>query len=65
MIENLERTGYPDGKIPPHILCGNCGAMLFEDDVYYPELGVCEHCVALYEKRIEWEELHDSRRVAW
>lgn len=46
VIRNMERTGYPDGKIPPHPICPICEREC--DKVYknrdYGVLG-CEWCI--------------------
>ena len=36
-----------------HIVCQNCGEKLYDGDTYYPELGVCEHCLSDYKEGVE------------
>lgn len=53
MICSCDRCmGYaePDEEKPVDY-CEGCGADLYEDEVYYPMLGVCEHCLHEFEKR--------------
>jgi hypothetical protein len=34
---------------PPVTYCENCGAELYNEDIYYPELEVCEFCIGDFE----------------
>ena len=48
VIENLCRTGYPDGKEPEYPVCPHCGADA--EDFYKNRLGQivgCEHCLTV------------------
>ena len=38
-----------------YILCTNCGERLYEGDIYYPEIGLCEYCLPNYKERVEIE----------
>ena len=47
VIRNLERTGYPDGKLP-EVVCPNCGAecaTFYQDNADNHIIG-CEYCVS-------------------
>ena len=39
-----------------HLVCPNCEQSLYEGDIYYPELGLCEYCLQDYKERVELEE---------
>ncbi|MGN1157110.1 MAG: hypothetical protein ACI4TK_13110 [Agathobacter sp.] len=58
IIENMERTGYPDGQEPKALICPLCGSEA--DDFYFRDgecIG-CSECIrtkAFYE--IEEEKL--------
>ena len=59
VVTNMERTGYPDGKIPQTYMCQICGA---EDvrEIYsngYQGVVGCEKCIL---KSDPWEIL-DNR----
>lgn len=43
-IRNLERTGYPDGKIPERTYCPVCGAETDDYFVAYGEVIGCPEC---------------------
>jgi formylmethanofuran dehydrogenase subunit E len=38
-----------------YLECSSCGEKLYDGDVYYPELYVCEHCLKSYQVRVEIE----------
>ena len=54
VIQNMEGTGYPDGKEPEWPICPSCET---ETDTFYKdELGIiigCENCIATVDA---WEE---------
>lgn len=46
IIRNCERTGYPDGKEPPHPVCPVCGEEC--DTIYKSRSGIiagCDVCI--------------------
>jgi formylmethanofuran dehydrogenase subunit E len=38
-----------------YIECPTCGERLYEGDVYYPDLLLCDSCIRDYQKRVEIE----------
>lgn len=36
-----------------YIECPTCGEKLYEGDIWYPELMLCESCIRDYQKRVE------------
>lgn len=58
VVQNLERTGYPDGKEPRYPRCPVCG---YETDMFYKDrdgwiIG-CDKCVSTVDA---WEETSDE-----
>lgn len=46
-------SGCPNKPDPiPILKCENCNMELFDGDVYYPELGVCQYCVEDFEEEV-------------
>lgn len=49
-----------------YIVCKGCGNKLYYDDVYYPDLDLCEVCIDIYKKYAEpdvyWEEEEEYHR---
>lgn len=55
VIQNMERTGYPDGKEPPQPVCPVCGAeceTMYQDRYDKGEYIGCDVCV---EAEDAWE----------
>ena len=44
----------------PIATCFNCGEDLFEGDIYYPLLDLCEHCIKEYEVEVVKENPLDE-----
>ena len=36
-----------------HIVCTNCGENLYDGDIYYPSIGLCEYCLPDYKERVD------------
>ena len=45
VIRNLERTGYPDGKIPVYPHCPVCGAECYTIYRHCSEIVGCDECI--------------------
>ena len=59
VIQNCERTGYPDGKDPVYPICPVCGCA--SDTFYkdkYGDLFGCDECVTTVDA---WEATSDER----
>ena len=58
VIQNMERTGYPDGKEPRYPRCPCCGC---ETDTYYKDKNSCifgcSECVSTIDA---WEETENE-----
>lgn len=66
-IERLQEAMYPnpleeDTQI--HITCQHCGEYLYDGDVYYPELGVCEYCLVEYKEIVNIQLIEDEMTLA-
>lgn len=57
IIQNMERSGYPDGKEPPQPICpvcgDECGTLYINDG----QIVGCENCI---ETRDAWDLLVDE-----
>lgn len=53
VIQNLERTGYPNGKEPTHPHCPVCGAEC--DTIYWDKSGEIFGCDECVEANEAWE----------
>jgi len=55
VIQNMERTGYPDGMVPQVPLCPMCDE---EADMFYKTIGDeivgCDNCITAV---IAWDEI--------
>lgn len=54
MIQNMERTGYPDDKEPEYPICPVCGEET--DTVYRNQTGEIVGCSECLRSRDAWEE---------
>lgn len=54
-IEELRDDIYqnPLEHSETHIVCSNCGESLYDGDIYYPQIGLCEYCLPDYKERVE------------
>ena len=59
IVQNLERTGYPDGKGPAVCCyCAECGEEIFEGDTIYKVHGkiYCKWCMDSFREEAEKTE---------
>ena len=66
-IEQLQNAVYTnsleeDAQI--HVVCQRCGEYLYDGDIYYPELGVCEYCLMDYKKVVDIPLIEDEMTLA-
>lgn len=45
-----------DIDVEGYILCPSCGSKLHNQDVWYPDLDVCEFCLKEHEKEVDVED---------
>ena len=36
-----------------HIVCPNCGESLYDGNIHYPSIGLCEYCLPDYKERVD------------
>lgn len=54
-IERILEEAYPNPieNESNCIICPNCGEKLYDGDIYYPQLCLCECCLSDYKQRVE------------
>ncbi len=65
-IEDMRDALYPNPleEAPLHIICPNCGEQLYDGDVYYPSIGICEYCLPDYKEVVNIQLEDDEMTLA-